>query len=205
MIRPVIDFWYEFASTYSYLAAMRIERLAQDAGVELRWRPFLLGPIFAAQGWNTSPFNLYPAKGRHMWRDMEREAAALGLPLRRPDEFPQNGILAARLALIGSDQGWAPAFTRAVYLAEFAENRPIAEPEVIGRVLDGLGLDGQGLIAAAQSDSNKARLRAQNDEAVARGIFGAPSFITSDGELFWGNDRLERAIAWAASHDGGPA
>ena len=70
--RPVLEFWYEFASTYSYLAAMRIEPLAEAAGIDLRWRPFLLGPIFATQGWNSSPFNLYPAKGRHMWRYLER-------------------------------------------------------------------------------------------------------------------------------------
>ncbi len=72
--RPVLDFWYEFASPYSCLSALRIEKLAEDAGVTLRWRPFLLGPIFAAQGWNTSPFALYPSKGRYMWRDTARRA-----------------------------------------------------------------------------------------------------------------------------------
>ena len=87
---PEMDFWYEFASTYSYLAAMRAEPMALSAGVRLRWRPFLLGPIFAAQGWNNSPFNIYPAKGRYMWRDMERICAARGLAFRRPDPFPQN-------------------------------------------------------------------------------------------------------------------
>ena len=70
--RPVLDFWYEFASPYSCLSALRIEELADEAGVTLRWRPFLLGPIFAAQGWNTSPFALYPSKGRYMWRDTAR-------------------------------------------------------------------------------------------------------------------------------------
>ena len=101
--RPVLEFWYEFASTYSYLAAMRIEEMAAIADVEIRWRPFLLGPIFASQGWNTSPFNVYPAKGRHMWRDMEREAARLGLPMRRPDPFPQNTLVAARVAVYAID------------------------------------------------------------------------------------------------------
>ena len=71
-----ISFWYDFASTYSYLAAMRIDSLAAAAGVEVAWRPFLLGPIFKAQGWDSSPFNIYPAKGRHMVRDLERTAAA---------------------------------------------------------------------------------------------------------------------------------
>ncbi len=74
---PTLDFWFDFASTYSYPAAMRIGPLAAAAGVSLRWRPFLLGPIFKDQGWETSPFNLYPAKGRYMWRDLERICAVL--------------------------------------------------------------------------------------------------------------------------------
>ena len=101
--RPTLEFWYEFASTYSYLSAMRIEPLAQAAGVDVRWRPFLLGPIFAAQGLTSSPFNLYPVKGRYMWRDMEREGARFGVPFKRPDTFPQNGLVAARVALYGAD------------------------------------------------------------------------------------------------------
>ena len=95
MADPVLDFWFDFASTYSYLSAARIRPLAAEAKVRVRFRPFLLGPIFKAQGWGTSPFNLYEAKGRYMWRDMERLAAGLGLPFRRPDPFPQNSLLAA--------------------------------------------------------------------------------------------------------------
>jgi 2-hydroxychromene-2-carboxylate isomerase len=94
-----VQFWFEFASTYSYPAAMRIERAAAKRDVYLEWRPFLLGPIFAAQGWVDSPFNIYPAKGRYMWRDLERLCAGLGLPLRRPSRFPRSGLLAARVAL----------------------------------------------------------------------------------------------------------
>ena len=96
------DFWYEFASTYSYPASMRIEALAASRGVALHWRPFLLGPIFAAQGHADSPFNLNPAKGRYMWGDLQRICASLGLPLRRPDPFPQNSLLAARVALVSA-------------------------------------------------------------------------------------------------------
>src|SRR5215467_15912476 len=92
-----------FASTYSYPAAMRIERLTAAAGVAVEWRPFLLGPIFQRQGWGDSPFNLYPAKGQYMWRDLERLCAAEHLALRRPSVFPRNGLLAARVALIARD------------------------------------------------------------------------------------------------------
>src|SRR5262245_6771399 len=99
-----LDFWFDFGSTYSYPAAMRIAPLAEAAGVAVRFRPFLLGPIFKAQGWSTSPFNLYPAKGRHMWRDLERLCAELALPFRRPEPFPQNSLLAAPGALAGLGQ-----------------------------------------------------------------------------------------------------
>jgi 2-hydroxychromene-2-carboxylate isomerase len=197
--RPLLEFWYEFASTYSYLAAMRIEAMAEQAGVALVWRPFLLGPIFSAQGWTSSPFNLYPAKGRYMWRDMEREAARFGLPFYRPAPFPQNGLLAARIALLGADRGWTPAFTRAVYTAEFAEGRDIASREALSGILAGLSLDPEATLAEAQADANKTRLRRLNEEAQARGVFGAPTFLAEDGEMFWGNDRLEQALEWATT------
>jgi 2-hydroxychromene-2-carboxylate isomerase len=197
--RPLLEFWYEFASTYSYLAAMRIEAAAEQAGVALVWRPFLLGPIFKAQGWETSPFNLYPAKGRYMWRDMEREAVKFGLPFYRPNPFPQNSLLATRIALLGIDRGWSPVFTKAVYAAEFGEGRNIADAAVLSGILSGLGLDAEAIMAEAQGEANKARLRRLGEEAHARGIFGAPTFVAEDGELFWGNDRLEQALDWAVA------
>src|ERR1044071_3987197 len=116
---PRLDFWYEFASTYSYLAAMRIEPLAKEASVELRWRPFLLGPIFKAQGMDTSPFNLFPLKGNYMRRDMERWSELLRLPkFALPKTFPQHTLAASRVAL-ALDEAARPAFTRAVCVAEF--------------------------------------------------------------------------------------
>jgi 2-hydroxychromene-2-carboxylate isomerase len=196
---PVLDFWFDFASTYSYPAAMRIASLARDAGVTLRFRPFLLGPLFKAQGWDTSPFNLYPAKGRHMWRDLERLCADLDLPLRRPEPFPQNSLLAARVALIALRAPWGEEFCRAVFRAEFGDGRRIDEPAVLSDLLARLQVEPAPVLAAAQADDNKIRLRAQTEEAQRLGIFGAPSFTTADGELFWGNDRLERALAWAGS------
>ncbi|MCC2113864.1 MAG: 2-hydroxychromene-2-carboxylate isomerase, partial [Hyphomicrobiales bacterium] len=186
-----------FASTYSYLAAMRIEAAAADAGVTIGWRPFLLGPIFVAQGWTTSPFNLYRAKGRNMWRDMERQCEKLGLDLVRPETFPQNGLQAARLALVGVDDGWCPEFTKRVYSAEFAGGKDISEPDTLTGILDDMGLNAETVWSRAQSPENKARLKAETETAISLGIYGAPSFVTADGELFWGNDRLEDALDWA--------
>ena len=200
MIRqPNVEFWYEFASTYSYLAAMRAEKAAAEAGVVLLWRPFLLGPVFKAQGLETSLFARYPAKGRYMWRDMEREAARLSLPFYRPKTFPQNGLTAARVALLGIEPGWTPAFTKAVYTAEFGECRDIADPAVLADILTTLGLAAEAVLAEAQTDANKMRLRRMGDEVQSRGVFGAPTFFTEDGEMFWGNDRLEQALDWAVA------
>ena len=192
-----IDFWYELASTYSYPAAMRIESIAQAIGVEVRWRPFLLGAIFKKQGWSTSPFNLFPVRGRHMWRDLERVCRAMELPFRRPEPFPQQSLTAARIALIGHDEGWGIDFAQRVYNAEFGEGRDIGDPETLRVIIESLRLDATALLARAQGDEVKLRLRAATDEAMARGIFGAPSFVTPDGEVFWGNDRLEHALHWA--------
>jgi len=197
MADPVLDFWFDFASTYSYLAAARIRPLAAAAKVQVRFRPFLLGPIFKAQGWDTSPFNLYEAKGRYMWRDMERLAAELSLPFRRPDPFPQNSLLPARVALFGLAQGWGEDFSAAVYHAQFVEDGRIDEPHTLAEILSRLNVDADAALEAAQSDDIKSRLRAEVEAAQRLGVFGAPSFTTGDGELFWGNDRLERALLWA--------
>lgn len=197
MSLPTVEFWFDFASTYTYPAAMRVHRLADQAGVAVRFRPFLLGPIFMAQGWNTSPFNLFAAKGRNMWRDLERICADAELPFRRPEPFPQNSLLAARVALVGLAQSWGEAFCVAVFAAEFGEGRAIADAGVIADILSRLGVASDEVLATATSDDNKLKLRAQSEEAQRHGIFGSPTFIAADGELFWGNDRLERALRWA--------
>lgn len=194
-----LDFFYEFASTYSYPAAMRIDDLALDYDVEVNWRPFLLGPIFKAQGWETSPFNLYPEKGRYMIRDLERVCEAQGLPkFRMPETFPAYSILPARVALCFSGELRA-AFSRAVYDAQFAQGADISDTAVIGKILKVLGEDAAKLFEKVNTEPVKDLLRKETDAARARGIFGAPAFVTTDGELFWGNDRLEMAMAWAAS------
>lgn len=193
-----LQFWFEFASTYSYPAAMLIGDRAAVAGVEVEWRPFLLGPIFHAQGWNDSPFNIYQAKGRYMWRDLERICDRDGLPFRRPSRFPRPSLLAARVACVGAGEAWGPDFVRATYRANFADDREIETPEVIGDVLTGLGVDTAAIIARAQTPEAKATLRANTDQAVALGIFGAPSFVVGE-EVFWGSDRLADAVAWAAA------
>ena len=194
-----LDFWFEYASTYSHLAAMRVGAEAATRGVEVVWRPFLLGPIFGAQGWRDSPFNLYPAKGRNMWRDLARQAAKHGLaPVVRPEPFPQHSVLAARatLALPEARRG---AFAVQVFRAEFEAGRDISEPGVISAALRAAGVAAPAeVLAATQDPAVKADLRAEGAAAAALGIYGAPSFVAEDGELFWGHDRMEDALDWAA-------
>ena len=191
-----LDFFYDLASTYSYLAAIRIGPLAQAAGVAVRWRPFLLGPIFKAQGYDTSPFNVHQLKGRNMVRDCERQCAELGVPFRLPSPFPAMSLLAGRVAHVGLAEGWGEDFSRAVYRAEFGEGLSISEPTVMAAIVSSLGHDAEAALARAQSTEIKNALRASTEEAEKLGIFGAPSFVTA-GELFWGNDRLEQALRWA--------
>ncbi len=193
---PFIEFWYEFASTYSYPAAMRVEAAAARAHVAVRWRPFLLGPIFAELGWSTSPFNLQPAKGAYMWHDVARSCEKLGLAFRRPEPFPQNGLLAARVATLLPDDGTRARFSRAVYRAEFADGQTISEPEVVAALLAEQELEAESLLIRAADPATKQALRDRTEAAMGHGIFGAPTWRTPDGELFWGNDRLDDALDW---------
>ncbi len=190
------EFWFEFASTYSYPAAFAVEERAKARGVRVAWRSFLLAPIFGAQGWTDSPFNIYPAKGKYMWRDLARICARQGLPLRRPSVFPRNGLLAARIACRYADESWCPEFVRRVYAANFGDDREISSPEIIGHLVDSLGLKASEILGEAQTQPSKDALRAQTDRAIKLGIIGAPSF-TVEGEVFWGGDRMEEAFDWA--------
>lgn len=190
-----IEYWFEFASTYSYLSTMRLPALAQAAGVSVVWRPFLLGPIFKAQGWDTTPFKIYAVKGIYMWRDMDRRAARQGLEFHQPDPFPQHSLLAARMATAAPEGAAKVAFCQNVYLAEFSAKQDISDPDVIAACAAAAGLP-EDILATAQTDEVKHALRLTTEEAGRHGIFGAPSFRVGE-ELFWGDDRLEDALAWA--------
>jgi len=193
-----LQFWFDYASTYAYLSAMRIDALAAERGVSIDWRPFLLGAIFKAQGWETSPFNVYPAKGRHMVRDIERIAGARGLPFQIPhaDEFPRQSLLAARVGVIARREGWIADYSRAVFRAEFGPERiDIGDRAALRTIIATAGLNAAA-VDGAGDDTVKDALRRLTDEAMALGIFGAPTFVAPDGEMFWGDDRLEHALNW---------
>lgn len=196
--RPIIEFWFDFGSNYSYLAAMRIEALAASFGVDVAWKPFLLGPIFRSFGWETSPFVLQKQKGEYTWKDMERQALKFGLAWKKPSIFPRRAILATRVAVLGRSEEWLGDFVRATMTRNFVEDKDLDTEDAVREVLTALSLDADLLIAQAQADENKLRLRHATETAAQLGIFGAPMFFVG-GEMFWGNDRLEDALAYANS------
>ncbi len=194
--QPEMEFWFDFGSTYSYPAAMQIEQVAAARQVTVAWRAFLLGPIFETQGWRDSPFNIYPAKGHYMWRDLERLCHETKLEFQRPSQFPRNGLLAARIACAFESEPWVGEFIRRIFTANFALDLDISDTSVVGTCLELLNLDPGSIIDTATSPAAKLKLRERTSDAQTRGVFGAPSFI-SDGELFWGNERMQHALEWA--------
>jgi 2-hydroxychromene-2-carboxylate isomerase len=195
-----VEFWFDFASTYSYPAAIRVEDVAARYQCTVRWKPFLLGPIFKAQGWADSPFNIYPVKGRYMWRDLERLCADANIPFRKPSVFPRRSLLATRMACAVKDTGWLAEFARRVFTANFAREEDIGDLEVLLRCLTGLTEDPAAVVEAAGAEVGRHRVRENTERAVELGIFGAPTFVSGE-ELFWGTDRLEAAITWARASD----
>ena len=193
----MIEFWFEFGSNYSYLSVMRIEEAAARQKVGIVWRPFLLGPIFRALGWDNSPFMLQKEKGAYVWQDMPRQCRKYGLDWTQPSVFPRLGVLPARVALLGVEQPWIGEFCRQVMRRNFALDQDISRPEDLAPILRQLSLPAEDLLARAQSEPNKTQLRQRTEEARERGIFGAPTFFVG-AEMFWGNDRLDDALALAA-------
>jgi len=183
---PVLEFFYDFTSPYSYLASTRVEALAARTGASLHWRPFLLGGVLKATG-NRAPIEVGP-KGAHMLVDLGRWAERLRVPLQFPAVFPVPSILALRAALAAEKRGQLVPLTHAVFRAVWVEGKEIGKPEELAPVLAAAGLDGPGLVEAAPS--MKETLVRQTQEAVERGAFGAPTFFVGT-ELFVGNDRMD--------------
>ena len=189
-----LDVWFDFGSNYSYLSVMRVEQEAAAHGIGIRWQPFLLGPIFRSFGWETSPIVLQKEKGDYTWKDMARQCRKYGLPWQQPTRFPRPAVLPLRIALAGATQPWMGEFCRRTMTMNFAEDRDIDSPEAMRDLLAALGLPAHRILEEALSDANKLRLRRQTETAAEKGIFGAPTFFAGN-EMFWGNDRLDEAIA----------
>jgi 2-hydroxychromene-2-carboxylate isomerase len=191
-----LDFWFDFASPYSYVAAMRIESLCSDAGVPLRWRPFLLAPIFESHGAKHSPM-LDPARNWYMWRDLERLSVKYGIPWRKPTAFPRNTVLPARVAAAHGTEPWCADFVRATFVANFGFDRDIGHEDAVASILVDIGRP-PSAITLAIDDEHRGLLRGNIEQAIAIGIFGAPNCVVGN-ELFWGEDAVDDAIRWACN------
>ena len=190
-----IEFWYEFASGYSHISANRIQNAAQAKNINIVWKPFLLGPIFKSQGWDTSPFSIYESKGKYMWKDLQRQCIKYDVRYKRPTVFPRLSLLATRVAMLAMEQGWCAEYSKRVFAANYAHDMEISDEIIISAIVDDMGRNSEEIIKLSQSPEYKLKLRNQVNEAISKGIFGAPSFVVN-GELFWGNDRMEDAIEY---------
>jgi 2-hydroxychromene-2-carboxylate isomerase len=182
-----VEFFWDAASAYTYLATTQVEAVAQRCGARIEWKPFLLGKVFEATG-NRMPASV-PAKAKHLFSDMQRWCAYYRIPLNIPKVFPVNSVLALRAGIAAGGQGKGAEFAKAVTGAYWAQGLDISQPEVVGNVARGVGLDPAALLAQTQEQAVKDQLRLNTDEAVKRGVFGAPTFFVGE-EMFWGNDRL---------------
>jgi 2-hydroxychromene-2-carboxylate isomerase len=193
-----IDFWFSTGSTYTYLTVSRLQKVEAETGVRFNWRPFSVRALMREQ--NNIPFATKPIKTAYMWRDIERRAGGYGIPLRVPVPYPLQAMdLANAVAVLGRREGWCADYARATYRRWFQHGQePGLEPNLSDSLRE-IGHDPGRVVAAAQAEEVAAALRAATAEAKALGVFGSPSFVTRDGELFWGDDRLEDAVAWHRS------
>ncbi len=192
---PKIDFWFSIGSTYSYLTVMRLAEAARAAEVAVRWRPFNVRHVMVEQ--NNIPFKDKPVKTAYMWRDIERRAASYGLRPKVPAPYPLPGLVLANLvATVGAEEGWVETYVRATYRRWFEEGDPAGEDPNLTESLREAGCVPERVLAEARTDRIADSLAAATDEAMGLGVFGAPTFVV-DGEVFWGDDRLEDALVWA--------
>jgi 2-hydroxychromene-2-carboxylate isomerase len=183
-----VEFFFDYASPYSYLACEQVEAIAQRTGAELRWRPFLLGAVFKATG-NVPPVN-NAHKAAYLAKDLLDWTRYLGLPdFRLPDSFPINSLKANRLALVAAEKGRIVPLSHATFRAAFAEGKDISDPQVLEGLARTAGLEPAAALALTDNQEIKDALRRNTEEAVARGAFGAPTFFVGDA-MFFGNDRL---------------
>ena len=194
-----IDFYFDFSSPYGFLASEKIEAMATKHGRGVAWHPILLGVVFKQTG--AMPLTQVPLKGEYSRRDMARSAAFHGIrDFRMPSRFPIPSQSPARIVLWlrASDPALAATALHALYRAFFVSDVDISNPEQAVAVAASCGVDAQAARAAIDDPVIKDALRAENDQAIAKGVFGSP-FIVIDGEPFWGLDHLDQVERWLAT------
>ncbi len=190
-----IDFWYSIGSTYSYLTVSRLPKIVRDTGINISWRPFNVRDVMIEQ--KNIPFSNKPTKSAYMWRDIERRAKLYNLEPIIPAPYPLSGlVLANQVAIVGKEEGWVEAYTQATYRRWFEKGDPAGEEPNISCSLVEIGQDADRVLELATSSRILSDLDEETVEAKSLGVFGSPSFVVN-GEVFWGDDRLEDALTWA--------
>ena len=186
----IVEFYFDVGSPAAYLAWTQMPRIAREAGARIEYKPMLLGGVFQATG-NQSPLNI-PPKGRYVMSDLERFAHRYGVEFSHNPFFPINTLMLMRGAtgVQMREPSRLVAYGDAVYRAIWVEGRNMNDPAVVAPVLQSAGFDPAALMALAADPEVKERLKAVTQDAVARGVFGAPTFFV-DGHMFWGQDRLD--------------
>lgn len=185
-----VEFWFDVGSPYAYLAYRALPRIAAACGARVDWRPMLLGGVFKATA-NHSPVEV-PAKGRWIDLDLQRWARRIGTRFAMNPHFPINTLALMRGAVAmkaRSDEEFQ-RYLGAVFEAIWCDGKNMGDPQVVAEVLAAAGFDPQQVFALASEPAAKDRLKADTEEALARGVFGAPTFFVG-GEMFWGQDRLD--------------
>ncbi|QOF73642.1 2-hydroxychromene-2-carboxylate isomerase [Aminobacter sp. SR38] len=198
----MIEFWFSIGSTYSYLSVMRLTHVAAETGIRFRWRPFNVRAIMIEM--DNVPFARKPVKAAYMWRDVERRAALYGLRPKLPAPYPLSELERAnRVAIIAAAEGWCPAYAQETYRRWFEAGEPAGSEPNLSASINAAGQDAERVLRLADSDRGKSDLAEATEQAKAFGIFGSPSFVV-DGELFWGDDRLDDAVRWLQHLESGP-
>jgi 2-hydroxychromene-2-carboxylate isomerase len=183
-----IEFFYDYASPFSYFADKQIRKVAERTGSELVYRPAVLGVLIVES--NNTPPPAVPAKGSYYQVDMRRWSKRLDMPFKINPAFPVRSINLMRAALIAQDLDCFEAFHEAMWKAMWQDEKDLSQPEIIAAVCNEAGLDGEKIVAGTQDPAVKARLKENCDEAIARGAFGMPTFFVGDA-MFFGNDRVD--------------
>jgi 2-hydroxychromene-2-carboxylate isomerase len=184
-----VEFFFDVGSPYSYLAYHQLPKIAQAKGAEIVWRPMLLGGVFQATG-NSSPATV-PAKGQYSNIDLQRWAKHFGVPIQQNPHFPINTLQLMRGAVgmqLRSDAEFH-RYLAAIFSAMFEHPRNLGDLQELAAVLEAAGISPALMLELVQDDHVKQTLRKTTEEAVARGVFGAPTFFVGDA-MFWGQDRL---------------
>ncbi len=191
-----IEFWFSIGSTYTYLSVIRLKEVEKKFEVSFSWQPFSVRKIMREM--DNVPFPpTKQAKVDYMWRDIQRRASGYGFEARVPAPYPLKEFdLANRIAVLGMQEGWCSNYVQATYRRWFLESlEPGSEPNV-SESLREIGQDSERILELATGEETGEVYSCQTESAQSKGIFGSPSFIV-DGELFWGDDRLEDAVSWA--------